>query len=75
MIKFVGGRSKAKIRARYICKRTLHIEFERDSFVGLGRTLGDGKHFKIFFQLQGYFQEKPIVSYCWVSNVLLLHEI
>ena len=39
------SRSKTKIRARYIWKRTLYIEFERDWSAGLGPTLGDGKYF------------------------------
>ena len=38
------GRSKTKVMARDICKRTLHIEFERDWWVGLGPELGDGKN-------------------------------
>ena len=37
------GRSKTKIMARNICKRTLYIKFELDWFVELGLMLGDGK--------------------------------
>ena len=37
------GRSKTKKRARDICKGTLDMEYERDSSVGLGATLGDGQ--------------------------------
>ena len=38
------GRSKTKIRARDVCKRSLYVEFERDWSVGLGSTLGDKKN-------------------------------
>ena len=52
------------------CKTTLNIEFEQDWSVGLGATLGDGQKIKkIFFYLQGYIREKPIVPYSWGSNV------
>ena len=40
------GRSKTKIQARDVWKRTLYIELERDWWVGLEPTLGDGKNFK-----------------------------
>ena len=40
------GRSKTKIQARYVWKRTLHIEFERDWSAGF------------FFQFQGFFPGK-----------------
>ena len=43
------GRSKTKKRARYICKGTLDIEFERDWSVGLDATLGDGQKIKNYF--------------------------
>ena len=90
-------------RARYICKGTLDIEFERDWSFGLGATLGADQKIKnclssfrdifgksrychivglrinpqnlikivgaifekikiIFFYLQGFFREKPIVD-------------
>ena len=51
------------------CKTTLNIEFEQDWSVGLGVTLGDGYKIKIFFYLQVFFLEKPIVPYSWGSNV------
>ena len=35
------GRLKTETQATDICKRTLHIEFERDWSVGLGIMLGD----------------------------------
>ena len=37
-----NGRSKTKIIARNICKRTLDKGFERDWSFGLGAMLGDG---------------------------------
>ena len=40
---------KRKKRARYICKGTLDIEFERDWSVGLGTTLCDGQKIKNYF--------------------------
>ena len=64
----VGG--KQKKQARDICKGTLDIEFERDWLVGLGATLGDGEKIKNIFLVSGNFRGKPIVSYCWASNVL-----
>ena len=42
-----------------ICERTLNIDFERDRFIGLGSTFGDGQtdththiHTKTFFLKQ-----------------------
>ena len=65
------GRSKTKKKARDICKRILDIECERDWSVGLGATLGDdGEKFKNYFSSFGIFREKPIISYCWASNIL-----
>ena len=37
-----GVTRKRKEQAEDICKRTLHVEFERDWSVGLGAMLGDG---------------------------------
>ena len=69
------GRSKTKIWARIICKRTQYIEFEREWSVDLGSTLGDLKNKKkTFFQFEEFFREKPIVPCSWVSNVLLIHK-
>ena len=63
---------KQENRARDICKETLDIEFERDWSVGLGATLGEGQKIKNYFSSfrDFFFREKPIVSYCWASNVL-----
>ena len=52
------GRSKTKIMARDICKRTLYIEFERNWWVGLGPALGDGKNLKYVFPVSGIFPGK-----------------
>ena len=51
-----------------IYKGTSDTEFEQDWSIGLGATLGDRK-LKTIIQFQGFFREKPIVSYCWDSNV------
>ena len=56
---------------RDICKGTLGIEFERDWSVCLGATLSDGQKIKNYFSsFRDFFREKPLVSYCWTSNVL-----
>ena len=64
------GRSKTKKWAKDISKETLDIECERDWRVGLGATLGDGQKIKNYFSSFRDFSGKPIVSYCWASNVL-----
>ena len=65
------GRSKTRKEAEDICKGTLDIEFERDWSVSLGATLGYGHKIKNYFpSFRDFFQGKPIVSYCWASNVL-----
>ena len=62
------GRSK---KTRDICKGTLDTECERDWSVSLGATFGDGQKIKNYFSsFREFFREKPIVSYCWASNVL-----
>ena len=49
-----------------------NIEFEQDWTVGLGATLvADIKLKKIFFYLEGFFREQPIVPYSWGWNVQL----
>ena len=54
------GVDRKKKRARYICKGTLAIEFERDWSVGLGATLGDAtdRKFKTIFLVSGIFPGK-----------------
>ena len=52
------GRSKTKIMARNICKIMLYIEFERDSWVGLGPAIEDGKKLKKYFSSFGDFYGK-----------------
>ena len=52
------GRSKTKIMATNICKRILHMVFERDWWIGLGPALGDGKHLKYIFPVSGIFPGK-----------------
>ena len=51
-------RSQTKVMARDICKMTLHIQFERDWWVGLGPELGDGKKFRYIFPVSGIFSGK-----------------
>ena len=43
---------------RYICERTLDIDFERDWWDGLGPALGDGKKIKNIFPVSGIFPGK-----------------
>ena len=64
----VGG--KRKKRAAYICKGTLNIEFEQDWSGGLGATLRDSRKLNTIFLVSRIFPGKPMVSYCWASNVL-----
>ena len=53
------GRSKTKIWARDICKRTLHIEFEWDWWISLDPKLGEGKKkLKNIFKVSRNFQGK-----------------
>ena len=56
---------KRKHRARYVCKGTLDIEFERDWSVVLGATLGDRRKLKPIFLISGMFPGK-------VDSVILL---
>ena len=66
-----GGSSKTEKQAKDICKGTPDIEFEQDWSVGLGAILaGEQKIKKNIFLVSGIFPGKPIVSYCWGSNVL-----
>ena len=71
------GRSKTKIMAINICKRTLYIEFERDWWVGLGPVLGDGKKIKIFFPVLGIFPGKfdSITLLGFECRLLLIQKI
>ena len=65
------GRSKKKNSAGDVRKGTLNIEFEADQSVGLGATLRDRQKIKnCFSSFKDFFRERPIVSHCWVSNVL-----
>ena len=65
-----GGRSKTEKQTEDICKGTSNVEFEQDWSFRLGAMLGDGQKIKTIFLVSGIFREKPIVSYCWISNVL-----
>ena len=48
----------------------LDIEFEGDWLVSLGDTLGDGQKIKNYFSsFRDFSGKKPIVSYCWASNM------
>ena len=63
-------RERERVRVN-IFKGTPDIEFEKDWPVGLGATLRDRQKIKNYFSsFKDFFREKPIVSYCWVSNVL-----
>ena len=55
-----------------IFKGTPDIEFEQDWSVGLVAILADGQKIKNYLSnLRDFFSRgKPIVSYCWASNVL-----
>ena len=67
---------KQKRETGNIRKGTADIEFEEDLSVGLGATLRDRQNIKkLFFYFQGFFRDKPIVSYCCASNILQTHKI
>ena len=64
------GRSKKERETENICKGTPDNEFEQDGSVGLGATLRDRqKIINYISSFRDFFREKPIVSYCWASNV------
>ena len=63
-------RKRKKKSSKYI-QGDLDVKYERDWSASLGATLGDGQKIKNnFFSSRDFFQEKPIVSCCWASNVL-----
>ena len=63
---------KQKKMAGNICNWTQDIEFEQDRSVGLGATLRHRQKIKNYFSCFSdfFFREKPLLSYCWASNVL-----
>ena len=64
------GRSKKKETGN-ICKGTPDIEFEQDWSADLGATLRERQKIKNYSSsFRDFFGKKPIVSYCWASNVL-----
>ena len=72
----MGVARKRKEQAEDICKGTPDIEFEQDGSGGLGAILANGQKIKNYLSsFRDSFREKPIVSYCWTSNVLQTHKI
>ena len=66
------GTSKTKKRAGYICKGTLHIEFEQDWSVGWGVTSGDGKKIKnYFFIFKDFFGKR---RYCHIVGFRMYYK-
>ena len=70
----VGRKWKGRAGDNY--KSILNIEFEQDCSFILGATLGDRYKIKKYYSsYKDFFREKPIVPYCWGSNVQNIHKI